>query len=256
MNTSPMPDAACLLLHGFAGSPFEVRPVQKALIDHGLACHVPTLPGHATNFDDFQKTTFADWYGTAEQEYLALRSRYTKVMVAGFSLGAALALRLAARHTPDGIVALAPPHGSHLTFARLHRDWRLLALPLVKYFITTMPTRKAGKASREIAPFEGYEGKYCLRPLDELMRGIGSVMGELGKIDCPALFIQDYRDKQIGSDSSLILARRLASHDITLRYTTIRENITSHHLITTHRETREQVGKEVCAFAARVLGER
>jgi Esterase/lipase len=245
---------ACLLLHGFAGTPFEVRPVQTALIECGIPCHTPTLPGHDATLDEFKKSTFADWYGAAEREYLALRAEYAKVVVAGFSLGSSLALLLAARHSPEGVVALSPPYGSYLTFARLHKNWRLLALPVLKYFLSTIPTGTANPASREIAPFEGYEGVQCLAPLDELMRGLGSLPQELGKIRCPALLMQDYRDKRLPPTNALSIALRLRSEDITLRYTTIREKVTSHHLITTHRETRALVGQEVCAFATRVLG--
>ena len=103
------PDAV-LLLHGFSGSPFELRPLAYALAGRGFRCRVPLLPGHGPGAD-LGASSDVDWLGGAEDELEALRRETTgRVFLVGFSMGGALAIRLAAAHPTElsGLVLLAP----------------------------------------------------------------------------------------------------------------------------------------------------
>jgi carboxylesterase len=40
--------AQALLLHGYTGTPYEVRIVGEALAERGVGCRAPLLPGHGT----------------------------------------------------------------------------------------------------------------------------------------------------------------------------------------------------------------
>ena len=104
------PAAAVLLLHGFGGSPSGVRPWGEALAAAGLAVSIPRLPGHGTRWKDLRQTTWADWYAEAEKALTQLRAEHSTVFVAGISLGATLALRLAEQRPDDvaGVVAVNP----------------------------------------------------------------------------------------------------------------------------------------------------
>jgi esterase/lipase/carbon monoxide dehydrogenase subunit G len=104
------PTAAVLLLHGFGGSPNGVRPWGEALAAAGLAVSIPRLPGHGTRWKDLRRTTWADWYAEAEKALNQLRAEHGTVFVAGISLGATLALRLAEKRPNDvaGVVAVNP----------------------------------------------------------------------------------------------------------------------------------------------------
>ncbi|MEZ4764546.1 MAG: hypothetical protein R3C26_15605 [Calditrichia bacterium] len=64
------------------------------------------------------------WLDTAEQYYLAMKSQYKTVIVAGQSMGGALALHVAANFAVDGLVTMAA--------AIFVKDWRLPFLPLAK----------------------------------------------------------------------------------------------------------------------------
>ena len=55
-----MKPTACLLVHGFGGSPFEVLPVAEALEASGFPVSAPTLPGHDTSIDDWRRTGWKD----------------------------------------------------------------------------------------------------------------------------------------------------------------------------------------------------
>lgn len=111
-----------LLLHGFSGSPWDVRPLADALIAQGYSVAVPLLAGHGTKPDDLAETTWQDWLADARNALEWLSTQVERVHVAGLSMGALLALLLARQATPRPIasvtllapaVSLAP----HVAFA-------------------------------------------------------------------------------------------------------------------------------------------
>jgi carboxylesterase len=106
----PGPAVGVLLLHGFGGSPGNVRAWGEALAQAGAAVSIPRLPGHGTRWRDLNQTTWPDWYAAAEAALEKLRADHGQVFVMGISLGATLALRLAERHPGDiaGVVAVNP----------------------------------------------------------------------------------------------------------------------------------------------------
>src|SRR4051794_21475551 len=103
-------EVGCLLLHGFTGTPQNVRPLADYLARRGLAVAAPRMPGHGTTAADLDKTGPEEWLGAAEQALADLRSRCSTVFVAGISMGGTITLELARRH-PDlpGIVVMAAP---------------------------------------------------------------------------------------------------------------------------------------------------
>ena len=85
---------AALLFHGLAGSPLEVRFVGKLLQRAGFAVSIPMIPGYSMGAE---ATSWPSWVTQAEDFYVRLCARHKTVSVAGLSVGAALALALAAR---------------------------------------------------------------------------------------------------------------------------------------------------------------
>lgn len=95
----------CLLLHGFTGSPWDVRPLGEALAARGMRVVAPRLPGHGTTPQALLHVNWRDWQAAADSALLALHG-HRNVFVGGLSMGALLALGLAARH-PETVKALA-----------------------------------------------------------------------------------------------------------------------------------------------------
>jgi carboxylesterase len=97
-----------LCLHGFTGTPFEVRPVAEALAGRGFTVVAPALAGHCGTIDELVKTRWPDWLASAEAALQRLRDEVggAPVAIAGFSLGGLLSLRLA-RMRPADVAALA-----------------------------------------------------------------------------------------------------------------------------------------------------
>lgn len=104
-------DVGVLCIHGFTGTPFEVRHLGRRLNEGGFTVSGPALPGHTTSIDELDRTTWRDWYGQVEQSFDELRARCARVAVVGQSLGGLLALYLAAQRGPElaAVAALATP---------------------------------------------------------------------------------------------------------------------------------------------------
>ena len=244
---------ACLLLHGYGGSPFEVEPVSLALQAAGYHTCSPLLPGHGTSVAEFKKTFFSDWLGCAEESLLNLQKKHTHVMVAGFSMGGALALHLASRHTVAGIATLAGPVFTTWELFREKRDFRLFLLPVLRHIFPYYRTQPPRRESRDIAPVQGYEGIMCVPQMHSLLNGISQIRKNLHLVTCPLLIVNDLFDRHVSPLNALNIAKLTRSGDISLHFTHIKETITSHHMLPTHIETREQIAELVQQFARRVL---
>ena len=101
---------AVLLLHGFAGTPPELRRLGEHLAGQGWHCYAPALPGHADIPEALDRTAWQDWADAALSAFDELATTREVVAVAGQSMGAALALHVAARDLRTAAVAsLAAP---------------------------------------------------------------------------------------------------------------------------------------------------
>ena len=100
---------ACLLLHGFTGSPWDVRPLGEALAARGMFVTAPRLPGHGTTPEAMLEADHLHWEAAALESLDALRG-FRRVFVAGLSMGALLGLRLAELRPEvvKGLVLIAP----------------------------------------------------------------------------------------------------------------------------------------------------
>jgi carboxylesterase len=94
-----------LLLHGFTGSPASLHPLGTFLAGNDIAVVGPLLPGHGTtDWNDLGIATVEAWQAAVD-EGLGTLSACTTVTVVALSMGAALALDVAARR-PDRVAGL------------------------------------------------------------------------------------------------------------------------------------------------------
>jgi len=246
------------LLHGFSGTPFEMEPLVPALEALGCTVALPAYPGHGTSVDDFRKTFFSDWLGCAERHFLSLSKEHARVLLIGFSMGGSIALSLAAKHhdLPQlaGVVALSPVHDLHrryLLFRRLNAGVR----GLWKKWRSQGPEQKTEiLESRQIAPYQGYENVFCIPQILSLDKGVRAMKALLPSLRCPLFMMGEVNDRICPPDAALAIARAVASRDISVRWVRMLEQVTSHHMLTTHRETRDQVAAAVAEFTARMMG--
>lgn len=213
------PDA-CLLLHGLTGSPAEMRPVGEALARAGFRAVGPLLPGHGTTPEDLYTVTGEEMVRAAESALLSLQGA-RRVYLCGLSMGALLALHLAARSwvregLPDfaAIALLAPAiqfTGSTWIFANVLG--RLPALP----FIVGKGARDLQGADERVPVADGSYGGIPLRWGPELRALSVRALQLAPRVRAPALILHGALDKTVSPAGSRRLAQKLASSRVELQ---------------------------------------
>ncbi len=196
-----------LLIHGFTGSPPEMRWIGEYLNRNGLTVAAPLLPGHGTTVEDMNRCRWRDWTGCVETALADLRSRCDRVFVAGLSMGALLTLYLAARH-PDlpGVVLYSP--------ATRVADWRILLTPLARFFVHTLPKSEESdltdpEAEQRLWSYE----EYPVPAAAELLQLSLWVRRHLRQVTCPLLLVYSTRDLSIHPQSGPFTYEHVASSD-------------------------------------------
>ena len=98
-------ELGALLIHGFCGTPPEVRDLGEHLAAAGFRVHGALLAGHGSTPEDLERTGWRDWLESAQAQLDALKKECRFVFCAGQSMGGTLSLALAARN-PD-VTAIA-----------------------------------------------------------------------------------------------------------------------------------------------------
>jgi len=196
----------CLLVHGFSGSPPEMRPMGEFLAAKGLTVLGVRLAGHGTSPEDMARTTWRDWVASAEEGLQELRGRCERVFAAGLSMGGLIVLHLAAHHPLDGVIAMATP--AYIA------DWRFRLLPLIQYFVPWVRPKTESdltdpQAQERIFSYDVLPTR-CLVSLGELIR---LVRRELPRVGVPVLLMQGRRDRHIPRESAQILFEALGTKD-------------------------------------------
>jgi carboxylesterase len=119
---------AALLVHGFPGTPAEMRPAAQALHDTGMTVQGLLLPGFGPQFSEIARYNQADWAQAVRNALTALQAQYSKVILVGNSVGAALALQVAAQQALAGLILFAP-------FWRSANPWLDRVFPVARHFI-------------------------------------------------------------------------------------------------------------------------
>jgi len=114
----PGDDTGCLLVHGFTGTPKEMRWLGEYLSAAGHTVLGVRLAGHATQPEDMLRTRWQDWLASVEDGFNILSGCTRRIFVLGLSMGGVLGLLAAARYPVAGVVAMSTPY-------QMPRDWRL-----------------------------------------------------------------------------------------------------------------------------------
>jgi len=198
--------AGALLIHGFTGTPREMRPVGEALADAGVTVLGVRLAQHATQPSDMLRSHWRDWYASVLDGYTLLRDQCETVFVMGLSMGGALALYLAAHEPVAGVVALATPSRPHLD----RMPWRARFARPLSYFIPYItkgppgPTRDPGHLDYT---------RYPVRAIAELRAVLAEAAACLPQVTAPALVMASRADPTVGSaDAEYIYAHLGSAH--------------------------------------------
>lgn len=197
-----------LALHGFGGTPQEVKLLVEVAGELGLGAEAPLLPGHGCRVADLAPLRFGDWLQSAEQHYARLAAR-GPVVVAGLSMGALLALHLAAEHpaTTAGVIALA-------NAVWLRSPWPTLPMKLIDRL--KLPDFWMRKSHSDLGDLgqRAVHLTYNAQPVRaaiSLMRAGEAFSAELQRVQAPALILHGARDSVTPVSNAWRVAVRLGS---------------------------------------------
>ncbi|MFE2989567.1 alpha/beta hydrolase [Streptomyces sp. NPDC059262] len=199
-------EVGVLLCHGFTGSPQSLRPWAEYLAERGLTVSLPLLPGHGTRWEDMQVTGWQDWYAEVDRALRELLDRCSQVFVFGLSMGAALALRLAAKHGDEvaGLVLVNPGNKVHGLAAH--------ALPVARHLVRStkgIASDIAKEGSSEI----GYD-RVPLHAAHSLRNFFRIVDRELPQVTQPLVVLHSTQDHVVPPVDSARVLSRVSSTDV------------------------------------------
>lgn len=200
---------ACLLIHGFTGSPCVMRGLGEYLAERDLTVVCNRLPGHGTTPRAMLGTSWHDWYSACVEDLAALSSRSERVFLCGLSMGGTLGLHLAAHHADRckvaGVVTYAAP---------VYMENPLFALiPLVKGFVKFKKTTPVDVANREAIDQVQSYGHVPIRCVESLLQLLRHVKDDLRDIKTPTLLMQGRVDHVVAPPNVHLIHRLLGSDD-------------------------------------------
>lgn len=196
-----------LLIHGFTGSPPEMRLVGDALHQFGLTVSGPRLPGHGTRLEDMNRCRWTEWIDHATLALTQLQSGCDIVFVGGLSMGALLALNLAAHHSEIAGVIL-------YSTAIFIRNPLSCLIPLAKYLIPQVPKSKnGGYHDPQGRPQVWSYDAYPIPAAHELLKLTSDVKRLLPRVTSPLLIIHSTDDQTIHPGSARFVYDRAGSSD-------------------------------------------
>lgn len=218
-----------LLIHGFTGTPSEVRLLGEFLRDRGFTVKGILLKGHGTIPEDMRKCGYRDWIRGAVDGYKSLKQECDEVFAVGLSMGGLLSLYLARNYDIRGAVTLSAP-------IRIHS--RTAALDFIEKNFRTYILGNPGKVNFNVISYD----KSPLISVHNLFKLIRHVKASLEFIEKPVLIMQSYGDRTVSPLSANIIYNSIGSKDKSIIYLH-----NSGHVITCDNE-KEQVFREVYNF--------
>lgn len=189
----------CLLIHGFTGTPFEMRGLGNRLAQPGYTVLAPALAGHATHLSDIFPTRWTDWYASVVAAYDQLRETCDAIFPIGLSLGGTLALHLAAHRPIAGVVAVSAPFSIDNPFLPLTRPFPFLTdlIPAVK-----KDSKNVDTLDPTIAVNHPEYPEYPTRQAASfILDFLPHLHDDLRDITAPVLLIQSHGDRSIPANS-------------------------------------------------------
>ncbi|MFD1397401.1 alpha/beta hydrolase [Kroppenstedtia eburnea] len=234
-------ETGILLVHGFTGTPSEMRPLGQFLKEKGYTVHAPLLVGHGTTPEEMEKTAWPDWWKSVLEAYDRLQEEgnVRQILAVGLSMGGALVLNLARTRPLAGVVPLCAPVWLRDKRHHLAGTFR---------WVQRYHKRGGGKLphiEEHLVPYDRTPLK-CISSLNGLIR---HVRRNLSEVEAPALIIQSKLDETVDPNSAEYIYKHISSREKQLQWYD-----KSSHIITLDKE-RERLFNEIDAFAGRVTGD-
>lgn len=204
--------AGVVILHGYMAAPEEVALLGERLNALGLTVYLPRLPGHGTSPLNLASVGWMDWAGAADEAWRRVSGLCRQWVVAGFSMGAGLALHDAAVHPGRyaALISMSAPLG----IAKAPGPFvRCADLALAATTRAGLPAGMAGFfANHPENPGINYR-RNCIHGVAEVQRLMRIVRDELGSVSLPALVLQGSGDRVVSRGSARAIFEGLSSRE-------------------------------------------
>ena len=234
-------ERGCLLLHGFTGTPHEVRPIGEALAANGWQAIGPLLPGHGTDVEDLAATGWEDWFAAALDAWDELGHTSRVRTCAGLSMGALLALHLAHERPREvaALALLAPALRLRNQRGAEHALW-LSRIPFLPRRLRIVPKHDVDERARRTPAYD-HVPVGALASMIHLQRRVAE---ELAAIETPALLLEGALDPTIDPEIGETIAAALGA-------ATVRRRVfaRSGHILTEDPDAPEVLDEIVGFFA-------
>ncbi len=238
-NHAAQPVIGVLLVHGLNGSTGDMAELHDVLQARGIVTVNMLLPGHGQSVRDMVAVGWDDWAQAVRGELNLLKERCDVVFLVGHSLGAALALHVAAHEEIAGIVSMCSP--LHLF------PWIKPAITIARYVTPLLPTiREDVQNSEARRRYTRDVYRWTpMRPIESMVRYLPQLQAELPRVTAPALIITSIHDHVVPARDGREIYRLIGSRE--------------KHLVTLHRSyhvimkdnDREEVFDKTLAFVLR-----
>lgn len=101
-------EPVALFIHGFMGTPAEFRPLASEFHQQGWTVQGLLLPGFGEQIDTLFERRWSEWTDAVREAIVELRNRHKPLLLVGYSMGAAVAMNVAADTAVNGLALLAP----------------------------------------------------------------------------------------------------------------------------------------------------
>jgi carboxylesterase len=234
----PRGDTACLLVHGFTGSPKEMYWMGEYLAGKGYTVLGIRLAGHATRMEDMLRTRWEDWLSSVEDGINLLRG-YKHIYAIGLSMGGVLSLIAGARYSIHGVVSISALYD-------LPNDRRKPFLPILRNFPLQVKKGSPDWHNPEAAKDHVNYATYPIVAIAELNELLSVFRQELPRVNVPVQLIHSRNDHSVVPSNAENIYAQLGTKDKNLLWVE-----DSGHVITREPE-REKAFDAAINFVERV----
>jgi carboxylesterase len=212
----PGDDRGVLCIHGFTGTPHDMRFLGESLAHRGLTVSGIALPGHATRVEELEPLGHAEWTASVLRAYDDLAARCRRVAVVGQSMGGLLAMWVATRRPGVAAVATlaAPLWFEGLTRVVARATTRGVLRGRVRYLPKVGGPDVRDPDEKRVNP--SYRA-FPVRALGQLMDFMEQVDAALPEVRAPLLVLHGEHDHTAPVGSAQRIAARAAASELRLR---------------------------------------
>jgi len=193
-----------LLVHGFTGTPKEMREMGGYLHKQGFSVVGIRLAGHATNPNDMLRVRWEDWLASVEDGYHLLKDISDQIIIAGLSMGGVLSLLFSSKFAVAGVIAMSTPYD-------LPPDPRRKLLPLIYPILKNIPKDAPDWDDPTVDQGHISYPAYPTKAIIELSILIKEMQDALKRIRIPALLMHSENDGGVPIENMFAIYTNLGS---------------------------------------------